>query len=478
MRTPKILTMLALMFGLVLAAAAFNLDPITGIGGVATAFAFIAGSLKSAKELRDLKAETFEKAQGIVNKAKAEKRNMSADELTAYNDYLSDMKLIDEEIRSAEEYEKRVAEMAGNVRKQEISKKDEKDLKKYSLMRAIRLMANNKPLDGIEGEMHEEAVREMDLSGQKVYGLGVPTIALRAMTATGQTTNALDQGGMTIATEKYNLVEALRPMLTLAGLGAQTWGNLIGNIDIPKGTSATASWKAENVDADETDILTSQIELRPRRLAAWTLISKQLMHQSSSNIEQFVMMELMAAIAQAVELAALAGTGSGNNQPTGLLGTTGIGNVAGGVDGLAPAWSHIVDLESKVDVANALQGSLGYLTNSKVRAALKKTKLDTGSGLFIMGQDSKELNGYKAAFSNLVPSNLTKVNGETTHENLSAIIFGNFNDMIIGQWGGLDLIVDQYTKAKNNQLQITVNSLWDVAIRRPESFAAMLDAIA
>lgn len=477
MRTTRILMNLMLLLGLVFAAAALGADTLSGTAGVGLAFAFIAGSMKSSKELRDLKAETFEKAQTILTKAKSEKRNMNDDELKLYDEHLADMRAIDKELQSAVEYEQRVAEMAGLAREKQDRNKEAKELKRYSLMRAIRLKTEGRSLDGIEKEMHDEAVNEMRSQDKTIKGLGIPTVVLRALTATGTTSVAGDQGGMTVPTEKYTLLDALRPMLQLAGLGVQTWGGLIGNVDIPKGTAAVATWKGENVTAGETTPSTSQISLSPKRLAAFTKISKQLIHQSSSNIEGWMIKNLMAAIAQAVETAGINGTGQ-NDQPTGVLNTSGIGSVAGGVDGLAPAWSHIIALEKEVDVDNALTGSLGYLTNAKVKAALKNTKLDAGSGIFVLGPDSKELNGHKAAFSNLVPSNLTKVNGGTTHTDLSAIVFGNWADMIIGQWGAMDMIVDPYTLATEDQIKLVVNSWWDVAIQRAESFAAMKDAIA
>ncbi len=473
MRTPKILSMLALLFALVAAAGAFNLDPIIGSGSVITAFAFIAGSLKSSKELRDLKAETFEKAQGIVNAAKGEKRNMNEDELKRYNEYLADMKLIDDEIRSAEEFEKRTLEMAGNVRNKENEEREEKEVKKYSLMRAIRGQMSGK-LDGFEREMHEEAEKEMRESGGTIDGLGVPTMAIRAMTATGTTSTSGDQGGMTIQTDKYSLIDALRPKLVLSSLGTQMWGGLVGNVDIPKGTSATAAWATENADATETSPTTSLLQLSPKRLAAFSVLSKQLSVQTSFSVDQWLINNILAAIAQAVEEVAIAGGGS--NEPEGILETTGIGSVVGGASGADPTWDHIVNLENKVDVSNALMGSLAYLTNSKVKGKLKKTKLDSGSGLFVWPQGENQLNGYAAGITNLVPSDLEKVENGTTHENLSAIIFGNFNELIIGQWGALDLTVDPYSLSKKNQIQIVANSLWDVAVRYPEAFAAMLDA--
>jgi len=470
MKTPKILLTLIALIG-----AAFDMALMPAGATLVTAMAFVAGSTKSAKELRELKAETVEKAKGIVDKAKSEKRNMNADELAKYNEFIADMNLIEDEIRSAEEFEKRVAEMAGTARSKQVNKDEDKLEKSFSLKRAIQAKLDGRAMDGAEAEAHQEAQREARESGISISGIGLPSMFFgekRAMTATGTTSVAGDQGGMAIMTEKEGLIKALEPMLVLSSLGATLKGNLVGNLDLIKATGLSAAWETENADADETSMTTSKVTLSPKRLAAYSIISKQLLAQSEINFNDEVTNALLRAIAQAVESAAISGATGGSN-PVGILNTSGIGTVAGGTDGLAPAWSHITELEKEVAIDNALFGKLAYLTNPKVKNKLKNTKIDAGSGLFVWGQNSNELNGYNAAVSTLVPSNLTKGNGTA----LSAILFGDFSSLIIGQWAGVDLVVDQYTKAKNAQIVITANSWWDVKVPQPEKFAAMVDAI-
>ena len=270
---------------------------------------------------------------------------------------------------------------------------------------------------------------------------------------------------------------ALRPKLALAQLGVVTMGGLQGNVDLIKGTSTAAAWEDEIEENAETSITTSKASFSPKRLGAYGKISKQLLYQSEFNFQQIFVNDMLAAIAQAVESAAISGATSAKN-PVGILSTTGIGSVVGGASGLAMAWDHLVKLEKEVAVDNALVGSLGYLTNAKVRAALKATKIDAGSGLFVWPAGANELNGYKVAISNLVPSNLTKVNGGTTITDLSAAIFGDWSQMYLGQWAGMDLVVDPYTLATTGQVKYVVNSWWDVFVKRPEAFAAMVDIIA
>ena len=145
----------------------------------------------------------------------------------------------------------------------------------------------------------------------------------------------------------------------------------------------------------------------------------------------------------------------------------------GGANGAAPTWAHIVELESDVAVLNALVDDMAYLTNAAVRGKLKTTSKVSGQNGFIWENGDTPVNGYRAAVTNAVPSNLTKGTGT----NLSAIIFGNFRDLVIGMWGGLDLMVDPYTGSTAGTVRVLALQDVDVAVRYTESFATMVDAL-
>ena len=191
------------------------------------------------------------------------------------------------------------------------------------------------------------------------------------------------------------------------------------------------------------------------------------------DVEGFVRNDLATVLALAIDLAAINGRGA-SNQPRGVLQTSGIGSVAGGTNGAAPTWEHIVGLETQIAVANADVGTMGYLTNAKVRGKLKTTSKVSGQNGFIWEGGDTPVNGYRCAITNAVPSNLTK---GTASAVASAIIFGNFADLIIGMWGGLDLLVDPYTGGAAGTVRVIAHQDVDVAVRYEESFAAMKDAL-
>ena len=350
----------------------------------------------------------------------------------------------------------------------------------YSMVRAMRMASQGKQLEGLEAEMFQEADREARAAGISLNGtIRIPNIMQpeqRADLAVGTNT----AGGYTVATEIGQLINILEPQLVTRNLGATYLTGLQGNIQFPRNNGDVSSvWEGENTDNDQSDVTFDTVTLSPKRLGSFVIIGKQLIAQSSVSIENLVRSRMNFSIAKAVDTAAINGSGS-SNQPTGILNTSGIGSVAIGTNGGVPTFANIVDLETAVAVANADMGRLAYLTTSGIRGKLKQTeKTSTSTAQFIwtdtMGPTGRqgELNGLNAFTSSLVPSTLTK---GTASAICHAILFGNFEDLLIGQWAGLDLTLDNITLAGKAQIKLIINSWWDVAVRQPASFAAIKDA--
>lgn len=351
---------------------------------------------------------------------------------------------------------------------------DDKEVRQYSLVRALHFLAN--PSDagarraaGFEIECSEAAANK---SGRETRGLIVPFDVLSRDLTVGTAT----AGGHTVATNLLsgNFIDLLRNAQVISGMGAQYLTGLQGNIAIPgQSGGATAYWVAENGAVTESDQAFRQVAMSPKTVGAMSDISRKLLLQSSIDVEGFVRRDLATTLALAIQNAAINGSGA-SNQPKGVLSHAGIGSVVGGTNGAAPTWQHIVDLETAVAVANADVGTLGYLTNAKVRGKLKTTSKVSGQNGFIWEGGDTPVNGYRCAITNAVPSNLTK---GTASAVASAIIFGNFADLIIGMWGGLDLLVDPYTGGAAGTVRVIAHQDVDVAVRNEESFAAMKDAL-
>lgn len=345
-------------------------------------------------------------------------------------------------------------------------------MKEYSFIRAINsMLPNGKPLDGIEREMHQEAEKEAQRTGKSLSGVGVPSFFVDIDQKRDLVVGTNTAGGHTVATDLDGFIAPLRPRLQVANLGATILSGLTSNVDIPRQTSTTsATWEGEQDTNEESNPAFDKISLTPKRLGAKTHISKQLLVQSSLGIENLVRNDLSIAIQTALDSAAINGSGTAPT-PEGILNVTGIGSVAIGTNGGAPTRAHLIDLWKEIAIDNADQGALAFLTTPGVKAKLMNTLLDSGSGRFVWEQ-MESLVGYRALTSTQVPSNLTKGTGT----NLHAIIFGYWSDLLIGQWNGVDLVVDPYTLADTASVRLVINSWWDLAVRHAESFAAITDA--
>lgn len=347
----------------------------------------------------------------------------------------------------------------------------EEEVRSFSFIRAINALANPTDQRAQSDASFEFAVSRAAQKqyGKETRGLLLPTDILRRDLTVGTTT----AGGHTVATDlmSQSFIDMLINSTVVYPVVTKMMG-LVGNVAIPRQTGgATAYWVAESGAPTESQQAFDQVAMSPETVGAFTDFSRKLTLQSSVDIEAFVRRDLARTLGLEIDRVCINGSGS-SNQPTGILNTTGIGSVVGGTNGLAPAWSHIVDLETQIAQDNADVGSLYYVTNTKVRGKLKQTEKASGTAQFVW--DGGTLNGYNTLVSNQVPSNLTK---GTASGICSAIIFGNFADMIVGMWSGLDLLVDPYTGGTAGTVRVIVHQDMDLVVRHAESFAAMVDAL-
>jgi HK97 family phage major capsid protein len=353
------------------------------------------------------------------------------------------------------------------------------EAKQFSFVRALNALSNPADRKAQEAAKFERECSDAYGSslGRSAQGFYVPVeVQQRDLNVT--TTTA---GGHTVATNLLaaNFIDLLRNRMQVARMGAQFLTGLTGQIAIPRQTGgATAYWVAESGAPTESQQAFDQVAMSPKTVGAFTDISRKLLLQSSIDVESFVRSDLATVLALAIDSAAINGTGA-SNQPTGILATAGIGDVAGGTNGLAPTWAHIVELWSDLAVANADFGALGILSNSKVHGKLMGTLKAAGVAGYIAEQfpDAAGISNYggiRAGVSNQVPSNLTKGSSSGV---CSALIAGNWNDLLIGQWGTLDLMVDPYTGSTSGTVRVVALQDVDIAVRHAESFSAMKDAL-
>lgn len=397
-----------------------------------------------------------------------EMADLSDDQKRLFDEKTVEIENLNVEIKREEKREAMIAASGGQNGKT-LSNKEDKEISNYSFARAIKLLSDLKPVDGLEGEMHQEGLKEFGSIGKEVKGFTVPLMVLNHRASVGQNVTTAGDGGNLVQTDPYIFIESLKNALVLTQLGAKFLTGLVGNLPLLRGGSFAGSWVAEGSAVSFTKEAFTKATMTPKNLMIAGAVSKMLLTQTNNVAEMLVRDEIVKAIALAIQAAAI--NGPGTAAPTGILGTSGIGAVVGGENGLAPTWAHIVDLEGKILIANA-SGNISYLTNSKVAAKLKQTLKAANVSGYIL--ENGMTNGAKVLTTNAVPSDLTKGTSDGT---CSAIIAGDFSELFIGMWGGLDLVVDPFTRADYNEVKLVMNQFADVALRNAASFAAMKDAL-
>lgn len=464
---------------------------------------------KYLKMIQDRKAK-MDRIDALLSLGETEKRELNDAEGKEYKDLLVEVRALDPKIEELKKdietrdrqqvLDEEAAGITAQVRPRTLaapadmstqgamSAQELRDLQSFSFIRAFNARLEERKLDGLEGEMNEEGKLELRSANapvgngnlfipQKVLSFAgvLGSFETRDLTATGTTTAAGDQGGLTIATSLGSLIDRLRKKLIMQKMGITMMGGLVGLLDIPKVIADDeAVEKAENATSAESSVTFGKISLAPRRLPVFAEISRQLLLQSSSDVEAWVRNDLAFQIAQVMDARAIYGTGSG--QPYGILNTSGVGAVALGTNGAAPTWDMLVDLETAVAALDADLGAMGYITNTKVRGKLKKTLMPASTGaqfLWDRQSPSTPLNEMSVGITNNVPSNLTKGTGT----GLSPLIYGDYSQAIMGQWGGLEFLINPYSRDTEGIVRLNCWTFYDFLLRRVESFAVCKDIL-
>ena len=360
--------------------------------------------------------------------------------------------------KSIEEFRGELLEVIGSERALEAQDVGltEKEVKRFSLVRAIHALAN--PTD----RRAQEAARfEFDCSdaaseqyGRAAQGIMLPAEVLRNWK---RDLNSADEAAL--FTDDFrggDFIDVLRNASSVMQAGARMLGGLSGDVKIPKKTAAaSATWIAtEGGVSTESEMTVGQVSMTPKTLGAFTDITRQLLIQSSLDVEALVRDDLAQAIALAIDLAGLEGSGS-SGQPTGILNTSGVNTVTA-FAGVNPTFAEVVTLETAVAEDNALLGNLAYIMPAAMYGALKTTEKASGTAQFVV-EPGGTINGYRGIVSN-----------QGTAGNL---YFGNFSDLLVGMFGGLDIVVDPYTASTSGTIRVVALQSIDVAVRHAVSFA-------
>jgi HK97 family phage major capsid protein/HK97 family phage prohead protease len=304
-------------------------------------------------------------------------------------------------------------------------------------------------------------------------------MAQRAVYQVGATA----QGGAMVATNLLadSFIEVLRNQTVTSMLGATYLPGLVGNVDIPRQITATGTyWVGESGAVTESEATFDKVSLRPKTIGALSKLSRLMLLQSTPAIEMVARRDLLSVGALAIDLAALSGSGAGN-QPTGITNQAGVNSVLGGTNGANLTFDHLIALKYAIKVANAPQSALGFAMNSKAIGYLSSQKATTGQYLWdpqggLTAGSPDRVKGSPYAESQQLRSSLTK---GASAGICSELIYGNWQELFIGEWGVTEIAVNPYDSAgfANGDVVLRMFQTVDVGVRHGQSFSVMSDAL-
>lgn len=414
---------------------------------------------KSITELKDEKNQISARSKAIIEKARGEKRQLNAEEneqLGANQCRMAEINLEIEEREDENRQKGRSHQPKGG---------------RFSLRRAISNMVDGNPQNDVEAEVIEAATTHHNTSGAQMAdrrGIVVPVNMEKRAAFTAAAGAAT---GVIIDEEQQEMLLPLQSALVLSRAGARFMTGLQGNIYWPEFSGANVFWEAENASAkDGAGAFSKKNLFKPLRLTAYVDISKQLLVQENASVEAYIRQAIAVAIAQKIEQTAFSEKTGIENTPDGMFGTLDA-DIKGDM-----TWAQIVAMETNADMQNALFGNLSYILHpALVGKAKTKVKDASGAGGFIFtGNGDGQLNGYRALRTNNLPKGLRGTPAAGKQEAIPGdeygIVFGNWADYFIGQWGGIELLVDPYTQALNGTVRLITNSYWNMGFIRKESF--------
>jgi HK97 family phage major capsid protein len=354
-----------------------------------------------------------------------------------------------------------------------------REVKRYSFLRVAAYLADQNPRTA------EAAAFELDVAraaqakhSRSANGVLIPWEVLgsnRSAQTPGQVVGTFGDGGALVGTDRLDaqFIDLIRNRSAFLNSGLTMLSGLEGNVEIPKKLSSSQYYfVGENAEVANSKLTFGLVNMIPRTIGVRVPISRRMMIQSSPDVENLVRIDMAESVALGMDHTIGYGTGS-NGQPLGIVNTTGIGSVTlgGGTAKAFPTtlggdgstthncgdWADYVDLETELAIDNLDAGSMSYVMNSVVRGALKQTLRASSAGSDYIMTDAGTVNGYPTVISNQMQ--------------LNDVLMGNFSDCVVGMWSGLDVVVDPYTQSASGQVILTVHQDFDVAVRRPQSFA-------
>ena len=430
--------------------------------------------MKQSIQFKALRSKKIDTLDSMVSTCELESRSFTEDESKSVDNLNADIAELDGKIERAENTEANITRMANTGATPSPDKEIESLKRSFSLSRAIN-GAMSGGLTGAEAEAYQEAQIEARASGIQLAGnVAIPSSMLREARTLGDAgllSAVTNEGSDFVPTEHQGFIEALQPRLLVEELGATMINGVSGNLDMPRISAAgTAGWGATEAAATPNSGLTTDtLSLTPKRVGAFTTYTKQLLVQGSPSVDRIIADDLGRAIRNAVDAAAFNGGGS-SGVPQGIFGTSGVNDQAA-TNGTALTNATLLKMITDVASQDGLIGDECFVVSPAAYQKLTSlVQVSNVSALMV----NDMINGYKVYMSSHLNQNVTK---GTTTTGTSQLMFGNFKNLMVANWSGVDLLIDPYTLGSSSEVKVIANKWMDLGARQPKAFATISDGI-
>jgi HK97 family phage major capsid protein len=381
-------------------------------------------------ELINKKNEIKTKVADLLKLIEDESRDFTEEEQTQYDAYVAEL----------EDIETQIAEKENELRSLKVKTTHVRSNDSFSLVRAIRNEIEHRSMSQVDADYianGKSAFEKANISYNSNIVLPLNTRASIQATVSSA-------GIENVPTDKLAILPKLRNKLVMVEAGAQFLTNLVGNVSIPVYSGSNVNWAAETGAAVDAGGAFTQVTYSPKRLTANLKISKQFLLQDAHDSESLLMNDLVSAISEKLESTLLGSVAGSSTQPAGLGNLLTASTIAG--------YSDVVGLEGALEAANVY--NIKYLLSPSMKSTLRTLPKEAGSAIFVY--DNNEVLGNKALSTNGITGDLGFV--------------GDWSDYVIASWGGVEVVVDQYTLADQGLIRLVINSYFDGKPRRLTSF--------
>ncbi len=390
---------------------------------------------RNSLEINDEKAQLKKRASEMLENCKAEIRDFNQAEKDEYAAIKTKITALNDELRTLET---ELSNSDNNNNTNKNIKKSNKIMTEFRLLKAINDIANNRSLDKVSEAVINKGTENMRKAGLSYGGqIQLPVAELRDITVASE-------GEDVVATNLYDILEPLRAKNVLVQAGAKFLSGLVGDIQVPSMSAGNVTWEGETASASAAGQTFTSVKLQPKRLTAYVDISKQFLVQDSLSAEALIRQDLFNAINSKLEATILGSASGTTTQPQGIF------YVPSGTSATTIAdFKGVADLEAKVEDANIV-GECKYIMSNKAKAAFRVMAKSTKSTQLVM--EGGQIDGTPVY-------NTSNVEGTN-------VAYGDFSNLAIGQWGGIDLTVDPYTLATNGKIRLVINAFFDATVLR------------